>query len=237
MDQWTFTGTRNDATAKQSDVTSCVMSARNGRQKQDSLSLRLIRAVEYINNVNAFMHAWASIMIRMCLASMNCPEPEMPIINQLCSLAASFESILSISINQMCIHRIQYRHHFITSWIFAIWFISAAECSRGALLLSPSKMSQKSEQSLLGLFFALVARRKASNVHHLRQSVTREFVQGATCFRTGNRLLGEADRLYRIHFLKEKLFHIGSKSPLGKIMAMKLRYYCVKIIKFDLITQ
>jgi hypothetical protein len=33
--------------------------------------------------------------------------------------------------------------------------------------------------------------------------------------------LADTDRLYRIHILKERVSHIGSKSPMGKIMAMK----------------
>jgi hypothetical protein len=67
--------------------------------------------------------------------------------------------------------------------------------------------------------------------------VTRELVQGPTSSSTGNRSLAETGRLSWIHILKERLSDIGSKSPLGRIMAMKLGCYCVNIIKCDLVTQ
>jgi hypothetical protein len=55
--------------------------------------------------------------------------------------------------------------------------------------------------------------------------------------RTGNRWLAETERIYQIHILKEGLSHIGSKSPLGEVVAMKFSEYCVKTIKYGLITQ
>jgi hypothetical protein len=67
---------------------------------------------------------------------------------------------------------------------------------------------------------ALAARGKASKVRHLRRSVTRGLVQGATREQIDNRLL--TDKFYRIHILKERVSHIGSKSPLGKILPIKL---------------